>query len=105
VHALFFSEDAVTLEAELHHHFADRRVNYSNPRKEFFFATPAEVRAALVEKVGSLLEFTEQAESTEYLQSVGYWPDVTTHVGPRAPLAGRHENMGELNVVGSISER
>lgn len=73
-HALFFSEDAVSLEAELHAHFADRRVNVVNERKEFFFATPSEVREALVSKVGNLLEFMEGAESVEYLQSARYWP-------------------------------
>ncbi|MCZ7556096.1 MAG: DUF4041 domain-containing protein [Bacteroidia bacterium] len=76
VHCLFFSEDAVTLESELHRHFADRRLNYANDRKEFFFASPAEVRDVLVSKLGNLLEFTENPESTEYLQSVGYWPDI-----------------------------
>jgi len=75
VHALFFSEDAVTLEAELHQHFAARKVNFANARKEFFFADLGEVREVLASKVGSLLEFTEHAESTEYLQSVHYWPD------------------------------
>lgn len=75
VHGLFFAEDAVTLEAELHQHFADRRVNHANTRKEFFFASPGEVRAVLMSKIGNLLEFTEHAESTEYLQSVRYWPD------------------------------
>ncbi len=75
VHTLFFSEDAVTLESELHHHFADQRVNHANTRKEFFFASPGEVKAVLTSKVGSLLEFTENAESTEYLQSIRYWPD------------------------------
>lgn len=75
VHALFFSEDAVGLEAQLHQDFADRRLNCVNPRKEFFFATPLEVRAALQEKLGSLLEFSERVESTEYLQSRRYWPD------------------------------
>ncbi len=40
VHALFFSEDAVTLENELHKAFADRRVNHVNERREFFFARP-----------------------------------------------------------------
>lgn len=75
VHGLFFAEDAVTLEAELHRHFANRRVNHANTRKEFFFATPGEVRAVLMSKIGNLLEFTERAESTEYLQSVQYWPD------------------------------
>lgn len=82
VHAIYFSEDAVTLESELHQHFSERRVNWVNERREFFFATPAEVRAVLAEKVGNLLEFTEHAESTEYLQSVHYWPDVVQRPGP-----------------------
>ncbi len=75
VHALFFSEDAVSLESELHKHFVDRRLNHANSRKEFFFATPSEVRSILEEKVGNLLEFSESAESTEYMQSVSQWPD------------------------------
>jgi hypothetical protein len=74
VHALYFSADAITLESDLHKHFADHRVNWVNLRREFFFATPAEVRAVLAEKVGNLLEFTEHVESNEYLQSVKYWP-------------------------------
>lgn len=77
VHALFFSEDAVSLEAELHAHFRDRRVNWANDRREFFFASPAEVRAVLADRTGNLLEFVERPESLEYLQSVRYWP---THV-------------------------
>jgi hypothetical protein len=82
VHALFFSEDAVSLENELHAHFADRALNRANPRKEFFFASPAEVRQVLADKVGSLLEFTEHADATEYLQSVGSWPAVAAAPGP-----------------------
>lgn len=81
VHALYFSEDAVTLENELHAAFADRTLNRANPRKEFFFASPAEVREVLAEKVGNLLEFTEHAEATEYLQSVAEWPAGTTSPG------------------------
>lgn len=77
VHALFFSEDAVTLENELHQHFAAQQLNHANARKEFFFASPAEVHGVLRSKVGSLLEFTEDAESTEYLQSVHYWPEAS----------------------------
>ncbi len=72
-HTLFFSEDAVTLEAELHRHFADRALNRANPRKEFFFASPSEVREVLLAKVGNLLEFAETADATEYRQSVGGW--------------------------------
>jgi hypothetical protein len=78
VHALFFSEDAVTLENELHKTFADRRVNMINQRREFFFATPEEVRVVLAEKVGNLLEFTDDPEATQYLQSRGYWPGTAT---------------------------
>ena len=78
-HALFFSEDAVTLENELHKAFADRRVNVVNERREFFFATPEEVRAVLADKVGNLLEFADDPEATQYLQSRGYWPD---HAAP-----------------------
>lgn len=75
VHALFFSEDAVSLEADLHNHFATRRVNMINERREFFFASPAEVREVLLMKIGNLLEFTENIESNEFLQSRHYWPE------------------------------
>ncbi len=74
VHTIYFSEDAVTLETQLHRHFAARALNQANSRKEFFFATPAEVREVLLQKVGALLEFREDADATEYLQSVGTWP-------------------------------
>lgn len=74
VHAMFFADDAVTVEADLHRAFAERRVNVINQRREFFFATPAEVREVLLEQVGSLLEFAEEPEATQYLQSKKYWP-------------------------------
>lgn len=74
VHALHFSDDAVTLEHELHKTFAHRRVNLVNERREFFFATPAEVRQVLLEKTGELLEYTEAPEAPEYFQSVRRWP-------------------------------
>ncbi|MFD4510072.1 DUF4041 domain-containing protein [Streptomyces sp. NPDC058457] len=74
VHAMFFSEDAVTLESELHKAFATRRVNFVNERREFFFATPSEVRALLADKVGGLLEFTEEPAALEYFQSRSRWP-------------------------------
>jgi hypothetical protein len=45
VHAIYFSEDAVKLENELHDHFASRRMNWANNRKEFSFCFA--VRGAL----------------------------------------------------------
>ena len=74
VHTLFFSEDAVSLETELHQYFKERRVNHANSRKEFFFASPREVLDVLNVKVGNLLEYSEHADATEYLQSLKYWP-------------------------------
>jgi seryl-tRNA synthetase len=74
VHALFFCEDAVALEADLHQVFATKRVNHINQRREFYFANLTEVHAVLSEKVGNLLEFTEEPEATQYRQSKGYWP-------------------------------
>ncbi|MBG6095489.1 hypothetical protein HD557_001471 [Nocardioides luteus] len=63
----------MTLENELHKAFADRRVNFVNERREFFFATPAEVRDLLMQKVGGLLEFNETPEASEYFQSRSRW--------------------------------
>jgi Domain of unknown function (DUF4041)/Meiotically up-regulated gene 113 len=73
VHALYFSDDAVTLENELHKAFAAKRVNWVNERREFFFATPNAVREVLAQQVGSLLEFNEHPDATEYFQSSKYW--------------------------------
>lgn len=83
VHALFFSEDAIALEQELHQAFAPKRLNQVNLRREFFFAAPSEVREVLSEKVGGLLEFTEAPEALEYFQSLATWPTgLTPGPGP-----------------------
>lgn len=74
VHAIYFADDAVQLEGELHEAFASRRLNHVNPRREFFFATPQEVREVLSAKVGNLLEYTDEPEATQYFQSRGSWP-------------------------------
>lgn len=69
VHALFFSEDAVGVENKLHHFFAERRVNKVNLRREFFYATPAEVKEALKSIAGNLLEYTDEPEAEQYRAS------------------------------------
>ncbi|WP_350246550.1 GIY-YIG nuclease family protein [Rhodococcus sp. D-6] len=71
VHALFFSEDAVTVEAELHETFSERRVNKVNPRREFFYDTPEDVLEVLRRHVGEVLSFTAEPEAEEYLLSIG----------------------------------
>lgn len=69
VHALFFSEDAVAVETKLHHRFADRRVNIINKRREFFAVTPAEVKEAIKELAGNLLDFTDEPSAEQYRES------------------------------------
>ena len=75
VHALYFSDDAVTLENELHIAFSARRLNHANARREFFFATPDEVRDVLAAKVGNLLEYAATPDAEQYYQSLSSWPD------------------------------
>lgn len=69
-HALFFSEDAVALETALHQRLSRKRVNLVNRRREFFYATPAEVKDLLV-KVGDdhVLEYNDTAEALEWRAS------------------------------------
>lgn len=73
-HILYFSDDAVSLENQLHQAFADRKLNNVNLRREFFFATPAEVKAELEKNVGSLLEYVDAPVSEQFPQSRGAWP-------------------------------
>ncbi len=54
----------------MHDRLADRRVNRVNKRREFFYATPGEAKAHLLELAGDLLEYVEVPEAIEYRQSV-----------------------------------
>lgn len=69
VHALFFSENAVDIEAQMHRQLAAQRVNQVNLRREFFYATPAEARDLLTRLTGELLHFKELPEAVEFHQS------------------------------------
>lgn len=68
IHALFFSKDAVGIETAMHDRMADLRVNIVNRRREFFRATPLEVKTHLAELAGELLQFQDVPEALEYRQ-------------------------------------
>jgi len=68
IHALFFSKDAVGIEAAMHEKLAQVRVNAVNRRREFFHTTPMETKAHLAELTGEMLEFIEVPEALEYRQ-------------------------------------
>ncbi|WP_307816069.1 DUF4041 domain-containing protein [Myceligenerans indicum] len=69
VHALFFANDAVGIEAEVHRRMAERRVNRVNLRREFFYATPHQVLDHLRDLAGDVLQFDEVPEAIEFRQS------------------------------------
>ena len=68
VHAMIYSEDAPTLENDLHHRFHDRRLNLVNLRREFFDVSLEEIEDAVHEK-NAEIEFTKIAEAREYRES------------------------------------
>ncbi|AGB23008.1 small-conductance mechanosensitive channel [Mycobacterium sp. JS623] len=76
VHALFFADDAVTVEHKLHEALEAKRVNRINARREFFYASPDEVLPLLKSTVGELVEYTVTPEAEEYRLSLGT-PDTT----------------------------
>lgn len=70
IHALVFSDDAVSLERDLHRQFESRRVNLVNLRREFFYVSPGEVRDALEQHESAVLtEFVEEPEAAEWHMS------------------------------------
>lgn len=70
VHAVFFSDDAVGIEAQMHARLAAVRVNHVNHRREFFYVSPAEAKQHLLDLTGDLLHYEETAEALEFRQSL-----------------------------------
>lgn len=72
-HTMIFAKDAIGLERALHREFADVRLNLINLRREYFYATPSEVKDILVklhaDYDAQLLEFHDTADATEYVAS------------------------------------
>lgn len=70
VHALIFSEEAFSLEKELHNRFEKNKINKVNGRKEYFKVPFSDIKAVLVEHKELAIELTEKAEAFEYRQSL-----------------------------------
>lgn len=83
-HAIVFVDDAVTLEAQLHERFADRRVNLVNLRREFFYVAPDDVRVALEEMDCELVEFVNEPEADEWHQSENSRQRIEAALSPNA---------------------
>lgn len=70
VHALVFSDNAPTLEAKLHSHFAAGRLNKINGRKEFFRADLKEIEAVIRANYDAVVEVVHAAPAEQYRESL-----------------------------------
>lgn len=68
VHAMIFSEDAPSLEAQIQREFADRRLNLVNYRKEYFNVTLEEIKQKVWE-LNPNVEFIDEVEAREFKES------------------------------------
>ena len=69
VHAMIYSDEARTLEYELHKAFANKKVNMLNYRKEFFNVTLEEIESKIAE-LGFEAEFTILPEAMQYRETL-----------------------------------
>ena len=68
-HAMIYSDEAPTLEGALHREFADRRINMSNFRKEFFRVKLEEVEEA-VTRLAPSAAFFKDREAQEWHETL-----------------------------------
>ncbi|GAA1704540.1 hypothetical protein GCM10009792_25680 [Microcella alkalica] len=66
VHALFFADDALGIEAKLHKKFDEHRINKVNLRREYFKVTPDAVLEALKAESVEVLEYVLEPEALEF---------------------------------------
>lgn len=69
VHAMIYSDEARTLENELHKAFTDKKVNMLNYRKEFFNVSLEEIENKITE-LGFEAEFTILPEAMQYRETI-----------------------------------
>lgn len=77
VHTMVYTEDAPALEAEIHSHFADRRVNRVNLKREFFRVSLPEVEKFIQSK-GLKIELVSLAEAKEYRETLALLKSLET---------------------------
>lgn len=70
VHAMLYSQDAPSLEKELHRRFNRESVNKVNKRKEFFRTSLAEIKQVVELQGLEDVHWTMKAEATEYRESL-----------------------------------
>ena len=69
IHAMIYSDEARTLEYELHKAFTNKKVNMLNYRKEFFNVTLDEIEQQ-IKVIGIEAEFSRLPEAMEYRETL-----------------------------------
>jgi hypothetical protein len=82
IHAMIYSDEAPTLENELHKAFTNRKVNMLNYRKEFFNVTLDEIESKLKE-IGLDAEFSRLPEAMEYRETLAILEKLNSQVTPK----------------------
>ena len=67
---MIFSEDAPTLESQLHKHFRQNELNKVNQRKEFFKVSLDEIEKVVLENYNGTVTFTKMAQAEQYRRSL-----------------------------------
>jgi hypothetical protein len=70
VHAMIFSDNAPALEAKLHEHFYNNRINKINDRKEFFRANINEIEKVIKGNYNKIVDVIKEAPAEQYRESL-----------------------------------
>jgi hypothetical protein len=82
IHAMIYSDEAPTLENELHKAFSNKKVNMLNNRKEFFNVTIDEIELK-VKEIGMDAEFSRLPEAMEYRETMAIIERLNSQVKPK----------------------
>ncbi|MBI1268045.1 MAG: DUF4041 domain-containing protein [Cryomorphaceae bacterium] len=82
IHAMIYSDEAPTLENELHKAFTNKKVNMLNYRKEFFNVTIDEIEEK-VKEIGLEAEFSRLPEAMEYRETLALLDKLNTQTPPK----------------------
>lgn len=82
IHAMIYSDEAPTLENELHKAFTNKKVNMLNYRKEFFNVTLDEIESK-VKEIGLEAEFSRLPEAMEYRETLAILEKLNSQVSPK----------------------
>lgn len=70
IHAMIFSDDAPTLESNIHKELENKKVNYVNSRKEFFNVSIEEIEKIIKKNYDKSVEFYKFPEAKQYRETL-----------------------------------